>query len=256
MSLGPPMQLTLFDAPGEARPSTERRAAALAHRLSDLLREPVRLTLTDNRATLISFRRHPEALCLRLHHLFLDAPDEVVRALVAFVSHKEHQAREALEAYAREHNARVRRTRRPGAPLKARGQCFNLRALYERLNATYFEGRIQAEIGWARRPGRLQRKSIRLGVYDARLREIRIHPALDQPHVPAFVVEAILFHAMLHQLFPEEPDGGPPSHPPAFLERERTFPLLDAARRWQREHLRALLRGEQPRLPRGRRISR
>jgi len=270
MSLRAHLQLTLFDVPRAPRPAPERprlpttrepaaspterrsvpardealpRAAELAQRLSALLEVPVHLRLTDNRATLVSFRRLPEELRVRLHHLFLDAPEPVVRAIAAFVAREDAGARDALEEYARQRRARVRRTRKPGAPLKARGQCFDLRAIYERLNATYFEGHIQADIGWGRRPGGKRRKTIRLGVYDARLREIRVHPALDQPHVPAFVVEATVFHAMLHQLFPDEPGSRHPSHPPEFLERERTFPLLDAARRWQREHLRTLLRG-------------
>jgi len=270
MSLRSPLQLTLFDVPRAPRPGPERtrlprglepaslpterqtvpakdealpRAAELAKRLSGLLGLPVHLTLTDNRATLASFRRRPEELRVRIHHLFLDAPEPVVRAIAAFVGREDARAKAALEEYARQRRTRVRRTRKPGAPLKARGQCFDLRGIYERLNATYFEGHIQADIGWGRRPGGKRRKTIRLGVYDARLREIRVHPALDQPHVPAFVVEAIVFHAMLHQLFPDEPGSRHPSHPPEFHERERLFPLLDAAQRWQREHLRSLLRG-------------
>jgi hypothetical protein len=270
MSLRSPMQLTLFDVPRATRPAPGRarlptaaepaplpperravpareealpRAAELAQRLSALLGLPVHLTLTDNRATLVSFRRRPEELRLRIHHLFLGAPEAIVRAIAAFAGREDLRARAALEEYARQQRALVRRTRRPGAPLKSRGKCFDLRAIYERLNATYFEGGIQADIGWARRPGHKRRKTIRLGVYDARLREIRVHPALDQPHVPAFVVEAIVFHAMLHQLFPDEPGSRHPSHPPEFLERERAFPLLEAAQRWQREHRRSLLRG-------------
>ena len=256
MSLRTPIQLPLFDvtaptpapSPGRQRAVPSRaealpRAAGLAHKLSELLKLPVHLTLTDNRTALVSFRRLPEELRLRVHHLFLDAPEPVVRAIAAFVGRGDARARALLEEYTRDKKARVRRTRRPGAPLKARGKCFDLRAIYERLNTTHFQGRIQADIGWARRPGPKQRKTIRLGIYDSRLRELRIHPALDQPHVPAFVVDAVVFHAMLHQLFPDEPGSCPSSHSPEFLERERVFPLLDAALRWQHEHLRSLLRG-------------
>lgn len=264
------MQLTLFDVPAASRAEPERprspraprpasppsehrplpakaealpRAAELAHRLSALLKLPVHLTLTDNRATLVSFRRLPEELRLRVHHLFLDAPENIVRAIAAYVGRGDTRAQAVLEEFTQEKREKVRRTRRPGAPLKARGQCFDLRAIYERLNTTHFQGRIQADIGWARRPGRKLRKTIRLGTYDDRLREIRLHPALDQPHVPAFVVDAVVFHAMLHQLFPKEPGSCPSAHSPEFLEQERAFPLLDAALRWQHEHLRALLRG-------------
>ncbi|MDC0712601.1 hypothetical protein POL68_29325 [Stigmatella sp. ncwal1] len=253
MSLRPDMQLALFDVPELARAPRETRvlpsraeslphAARLARQLSERLGVPVHLTLTDNRATLVSFRRQGQALRLRTHHLFLDAPETVVQAIADFVGQEDTDAREQLEQYARKRKALVRRTRQPGALLKTRGRCFDLRAIYQRLNTTYFDGRLQADIGWARRPGQKRRKTILLAGYDSRLGEIRVHPALDQPHVPAFVVEAVVFHAMLHQLFPSEEGGRHPSHPPEFLERERAFPLMDAAQRWQREHLRSLLR--------------
>jgi hypothetical protein len=47
---------------------------------------------------------------------------------------------------------------------------------------------------------------------------------------------------MLHQLFPSS--NGPGRrvhHPRAFRDRERAFPLYEAAIAWERENLRALL---------------
>jgi hypothetical protein len=239
-------QLPLFELPAlerrqlPAREESLPRAAELAHRLSRELGVPVHLTLTDNRATFLTFHRRPEGLQLRAHHLFLHAPDDVVRALADYAGRGREDARALLEAHIHAHAPLVRRERR--APLRSRGRCFDLRALFARLNATYFEGAIRADIGWARRPPRKKRQSIRLGLYDARLREIRIHPALDAPHVPAFVVEHVIFHAMLHQLFPDAPGSRQCAHPPEFRERERAFPRLDAALRWQHENLRSLLR--------------
>jgi hypothetical protein len=57
------------------------RANSLAFRLSRELGVPVRLSVTDNRSTMVSFRRGPSTLTVRVHHMFLDAPDAVVRAL-------------------------------------------------------------------------------------------------------------------------------------------------------------------------------
>lgn len=245
-------QLPLFDSPADAdAPPVERRrvpareeslplAAELAHRLSRELGVPVHLTLTDNRVSFLHFHRRPEGLQLRLHHLFLEAPDTVVRALAAYTGRGDESAQATLEAHIHAHAGLVRRERH--APLKARGRCFDLRAVFNRLNATYFDDALQADIGWGRRPGHKRRKSILLGVYDARLREIRVHPALDAPHVPAFVIEHVVFHAMLHQLFPDAPGSRECAHPPEFRERERAYPRLDAALRWQHENQRSLLR--------------
>lgn len=225
-------------------------ASDLARRLSSALGMSVHLRLTDNRATLVSFRRGPEGLRLRAHHLFLGAPDAVVHAMARYIGRNDAGAGEALEAYARSRSGLVRRERRPGKPLRTRGKCFDLRALFTRLNATHFDGRVNVDVGWARKPGRARRRSIHLGGYDARLREIRIHPALDRPHVPAFVVDYLVFHAMLHADLagPGEPaldaDGRcAPEHTPAFSEREATFPLREAAQRWLVDNLSSLMRG-------------
>jgi hypothetical protein len=278
----PPSQLALFDAPAPARPERSEGAARsdapepstdapgedasrhrlpvredalplaaeLARKLSSMLGVPVHLRLTDNRATLVSFRRGPEGIRLRAHHLFLGAPDAVVHAMARYAGRNDADAGEALESYARTHRGLVRRERRPGKPLRTRGKCFDLRALSMRLNATHFDGRVRVDVGWARKPGRARRRSIHLGGYDARLREIRIHPALDRPHVPAFVVDYLVFHAMLHADL-AGPDDAPldsdgrcaPEHTPAFCEREAAFPLRDTAQRWLAENLTSLMRG-------------
>ncbi|RKG56962.1 hypothetical protein D7V80_40250 [Corallococcus sp. CA054B] len=256
----------MFDAPAPGReparsrvPSREDalpRAAELARRVSALLGRPVHLRLTDNRATLVSYRRLPEGVRLRLHHLFLDAPDAVVRALALYVA-GDTAAREVLEAFSHAHHGQVRRERRPGAPLRTRGRCFDLKAVHARLDAAYFDGRVHAvEVGWARRPARRTRRTIHLGGYDARLREVRVHPALDRPTVPAFVVDFIVFHALLHADLAAThtvQDAGPDAHDDAgrcaaehtadFLAREAAFPLREAAWRWLLENLSSLRRG-------------
>ncbi|WP_407692923.1 hypothetical protein [Pyxidicoccus xibeiensis] len=221
------------------------RAESLAWRLSAELGMPVRLSVTDNRSTMVSFRRGGNALALRLHHMFLDAPEPVVRAVADYAGRGHRGAGGILDEYIRGQQPRIRQVRREtDADLNARGRCFDLQALYDGVNAAHFQGLIQARIGWGRMPPRRRRKSIRLGVYDHQTREIRIHPALDSPEVPAFFVEFIVFHEMLHQLFPSNARGGRRvHHPRAFRERERTFPHYAAALRWERENLGVLLRG-------------
>ncbi|HEX8699143.1 MAG TPA: hypothetical protein VF815_09930, partial [Myxococcaceae bacterium] len=60
------------------------RAESLAWKLSADLGIPVRLSVTDNRSTMVSFRRGANVLQLRLHHMFLDAPEPVVRAVADY----------------------------------------------------------------------------------------------------------------------------------------------------------------------------
>lgn len=228
-----------------ARGELRSRAELLAWQLSAQLSMPVRLSVTDNRSTMVSFRRSTHGLVLRLHHMFLDAPEPVVRAVADYAGRGRRSAGNVLDEYIRRQQPRIRKSRHAAeAELEPRGRCFDLQAIFDSLNRSYFQGTIQARIGWGRMPPRRRRKSIRLGVYDHQTREIRIHPALDRPEVPAFFVEFIVFHEMLHQLFPSASHSGRRvHHPRAFRDRERAFPLYAAALRWEREHLGLLLRG-------------
>ncbi len=221
------------------------RAEALAFRLSAELRLPVRLAVTDNRSTMVSFRRSANVLQLRLHHMFLDAPEPVVRAVADYAGRGNRLAGGVLDDYIRGQQPRIRQDRHAAeADLESRGRCFDLQELFDQINRVYFQGGIQARIGWGRMPPRRRRKSIRLGVYDHQTREIRIHPGLDRPEVPSYFVEFIIFHEMLHQLFPSSNGNGRRvHHPRAFRDREKAFPLYAAALRWERENLNLLLRG-------------
>jgi hypothetical protein len=236
-----PFQLALFEPPAGEEVSS--KADRLAHLLSRDLGLPVRLSVTDNRSTMVSFRRAPSALRLRLHHMFLDAPERVVRAIANYAGRGHPGAGPVLDDYIRGQQPRIRQESRRDSDLNPRGRCFDLQEMLDRVNREQFQEQIEAKIGWGRRPGRRRRKSIRLGVYDHQTREIRVHPALDRPEVPAFFVEFIVFHEMLHQLFPSPSrPGRRVHHPRAFREREKSWPLYAAAMRWEEQNLRVLLR--------------
>lgn len=224
------------------------KADALARRIAALTGAPVRLAVTDNRSTMVSFRRRPEGLVVRLHHMFLEAPDTVVVAVAEYASKGRRQASKLLDDFIREQQRVVTpRPRKPGE-LKARGKCHDLKELFDGLNHTFFQGGVQARIGWGRAWAKRRRRSIRLGVYDHAAREIRIHAALDQPDVPRFFVEYIVFHEMLHQLFPGPRRAGRQvHHPPAFKDREKAYPHYAAALAWEKENLDSLLRRVAPR---------
>jgi len=226
-----------------ARAAIVEKAAALAQVLSRELGLPVRLSVTDNRSTMVSFRRAPPGLRLRLHHMFLDAPAPVVRAVADYAGRGQRRAGRLLDDFVRREQPRIRQHRdERDEILSPRGRTYDLGHVFDRLNDVYFQGSVRAAIGWGRAPGRRRRKSIRLGVYDHQTREIRVHPALDQAAVPRFFVEFIVFHEMLHQVFPSSTGPGRRvHHPRAFRDREKAFPLYAQALRWERENLRLLL---------------
>ncbi len=228
-----------------AREETLMLARALAQRVANLVGPDFRVLLTvhDNRSTMVSFRRQPPLLRLRVHHMFLEAPDGVVRAIADYSARGRRAAGQVLDDYIAARQERISSQPKQPAALVARGRCFDLEAIFARLNAAWFQEGIRARIGWGRNTGRRRRKSIRLGVYDHKSREIRVHPALDRPDVPLFFVEFIVFHEMLHQLFPSDRDTGRHvHHPRAFRDRERAFPRYQAAIAWEKQHLHELLK--------------
>jgi hypothetical protein len=211
------------------------------------------LELTDNRRTILSVRagkmgsRAP--LELRIHHSFTAAPEEVLRAVATFVESKRgsDRSREAL-VLIREHFSAHRttaRTRR--VVLQPVGVALDLRELFVELNERHFEGRLAAGITWgksaiASRCGRRRSSSLQLGSYSYEDRLIRVHRVLNDPEVPRYVVEAVVYHEMLHADMPPEIRGGKRMfHTPEFRRRERLYRNLTRAERWIGENMPALL---------------
>jgi hypothetical protein len=239
-------QLDLFDprrAPREVRVAAATR---LADALAGLLSERVRVTIHDNRSTMVSFRRAPGEVHYRVHHMFLDAPGEVVGALAAFAgaarvgAGRRRRAGSRIDAFVRRNRARIAAPR--ADRLTARGRAHDLQAVFARLNAEHFGGAIEARIGWGPVRGGRRRRVVKTGLYlhDARL--IRIHPTLDRPEVPGFYVAAVVFHEMLHQVVPAREAGGRRIvHGPEFRRRERAYPDHERAKAWEERHLELLL---------------
>lgn len=258
-------QLSLF--PGEPVPKSEPRVATLldeeplkpsrihivphgaslvlAQRLSSLLREPVEVELTDNAWTMVSYRRVSGRLHFRLHHMFARAHEPVMRALAGFTGRNRRAHGRAIDEYVRQHRDLIKPAApRAEPPLSARGRVHDLAEIYASINDRHFAGRIDARIGWGRRAPGGRRRSIKMGVYFHDHRIIRIHPALDDERVPRHFVEMVVFHEMLHQLFPPRAgeDGRRTVHGPEFRAAERRFPGYERARAWEKAHLHLLLK--------------
>lgn len=282
-----PVQLELFQG-GDAKPSPPSPSrpytrpvpvpsprdpeAELCRRLNRLVRGRVRSVIfTENRRTILSVRPGRPGdfsqLVLRIHRCFQDAPDDAVQAVASFLESKKgsDKARQAL-ASIREHFSRHREaangertaSRRPS--LRPQGVALDLRQVAADLNERYFENRLKVEITWGRGPAEAHRcqrartASLQLGSYSYEDRLIRIHRVLDQPGIPRYVVEAVVFHELVHAALPPVVRNGRRYfHTPEFRRREREYRHLDKADQWIQEHLPDLLRARQvPRRPRRR----
>ena len=111
----------------------------------------------------------------------------------------------------------------------ARGRYFDLEQIFQKLNLEYFENEVPgAALTWSKR-----KTYRRLGNYDSAHGLITISKSLDGKNVPRFVVEYVVYHEMLHIVFPaERRNGRRYSHTPKFKRAEESFPYFEEAEEW------------------------
>lgn len=271
-----PVQLELFQG-GDAKdsrpapprsftrpvpvPSPRDPEAELCRRLNRLVRGRVRSVIfTENRRTILSVKPGKPGdfsqLVLRIHRCFQDCPDDALQAVAGFLESKKgsDRAREAL-AVIREHFGHHRGETRPAprrVSLRSEGLALDLRQVADDLNERYFDRGLKFEITWGKGPGEAHRcqrartASLQLGSYSYEDRLIRIHRVLDQPGIPRYVIEAVVFHEMVHAALPPVVRNGRRYfHTPEFRRREREYRHLQKADQWIQEHLPDLLRARQ-----------
>lgn len=129
--------------------------------------------------------------------------------------------------------------------LRHEGEYFDLRAIFDRLNAKYFRKRLKRyTVEWGRRRKRRPKDYFVFGTIQEEDRVIRINPSLDQPFVPLWFLEYVMYHEMLHSVVPDEllPNGRRRVHTDEFYRREKEFPGYRRARRWEDDNLARFLR--------------
>ncbi len=225
--------------------------ASLSRRIrAHMVRGQVRVTLTDNRYTMISVRRQPRGHSqrtyeVRLHCMFADADPVITRALARYIADNDRDASRVLGDFidANQEVVRGRSRKSPAQVILTAGDHHDLRVIFDHLNGRYFGGSIEAAITWGMRTGRPRRRhSIKMGSYSVEERLIRLHRSLDRAFVPRFFVEWIVFHEMLHQVHDiKVKNGRREFHPKAFMADEARFERYVEARAWERSHLDALL---------------
>ena len=234
----------------EARVDMAQRIADALHReLSAVTGIDIRLRITNNTSTMMTLRYESAGrrALVGLHHMFLEAPDDIRKALSAWIVKPSARVPgKKLEAYIAERRHLIAsRTVKP-AVLRTQGLFFDLAALYHDVNATSFSNEVAAPITWGKMPSLRRRRSIRFGSYSPGENLIRMHPLLDQEFVPQYFVRYIVFHEMLHAHMgiEETATGRRKIHPPEFRRREAAYPDFERALAWMQDekNLRRLLR--------------
>lgn len=207
---------------------------------------PVQLAVTDNRLRMITQTQERGRVRVRVHMMFLDAPEAVQDALVDYVLYGDRRSSQIVGRYIGQNRNRIRALRSTTTPLRSTGQVHDLAEVLAKLNATYFSEAIDdVLITWGRRTraNGNPRGTIKLGSYSTTERLIRVHPVLDKQWVPRYFVSYIVYHELLHHVVPPMCVGGRSVlHSAEFLRKERGFRHYERAIAWEKAHISKLLR--------------
>lgn len=115
---------------------------------------------------------------------------------------------------------------------------YDLQEILHRVRDRYFAPDYAPKIRWARRRKEGLR-SITFGSYNRRKHEIRINPILDDPQVPLYFLEFVVYHEMLHGICLPQMSyfGKNVIHTKEFKEEERKFEKFEAAKAWAKQRV-------------------
>ena len=125
-------------------------------------------------------------------------------------------------------------------PESSQGRVFNLRVIFDKLNADYFGNRLRRyAIVWGQRRKGRPRDQIVFGTIQEEDRMIRIHPLLDRRFIPTWFVEYVVYHEMCHAVVRDRYDssGRRIVHHEGFFARERQYRWFRRAKCWEQENL-------------------
>ncbi len=187
-----------------------------------------------------TIRLRDGTLLVRLSDLLEGAPESVLRAIAHILLAKmygkpierAHATRYRRYVSSREIATKVHLVRQMRGRKRiesARGRVYDLEAIFETLNRSYFHGLLaRPNMTWSRDHARNS-----LGHYDPAHNAIVVSRVFDSPQVPRYAVEYIVYHEMLHLKHPVKLRGSRRCvHPAEFAAEERLFSHLEEAKRF------------------------
>ncbi|HPD42583.1 MAG TPA: hypothetical protein PLD43_13600, partial [Anaerolineae bacterium] len=200
---------------------------------------PVQIEFTYG-AHLYRAAQSQTGLQITLHEGLLGAPPEVLRAVVCTLYQKgSEEYRRLIHEYSASDDflevvAALELTTAAAKDFP-HGRAHDLEQVFERVNATYFGGRLaRPKLMW----NNVFTHS-RLGYYDGYRDAVTISISLDAPDVPAYVLDYVMYHELLHkQLGVTFANGRHNAHTPEFRAAERRFAHYEEARAFIYTHRR------------------
>lgn len=132
------------------------------------------------------------------------------------------------------------------------GRTYDLESLFDRLNRIYFDSKLNVIVRWSPRSTPKARRRVVLGTFEQKMNTITLSRRLDNPRVPLFFLEHVLFHEMLHAIFPRDDHR---MHTDQFKKFERMHPDYALAREWEKSSIKILFEKAQGELNMGKRLA-
>lgn len=212
---------------------------AYSQKLKSLVGQELKIRINNNRSTMLHVRRKDAYTDVSLHHMFIDAPHPVQQALVHFIQDQDLPVPAVIQAYIDKNVETLDYSHLLNPKqLSAIGAVYDLQTLYNKINNRYFGGELDLKITWFGEHKAKVRTKCTLGIYYDSVKLVKIHRLLDSPKVPAFVLEYVIYHEMVHAVCPayKDENGRNCIHTKEFKALERNFLEFEEAREWLKEH--------------------
>lgn len=214
-------------------------SSSLRETLCRLSKKQVDILLNDNRTTMISIlEQKKKYVRISLHRMFLNATNPVIEALVGLIQNqREPRHSTLLRGYINEHLHFFTNDKKCD-PKKwvSQGKIYDLNHLYNELNSSYFENRLNLNITWYGEATKRRGSQMTYGLYDESLKLIKIHRLLDRENCPEFYITYVIYHEMLHEVHrPQMRSQRNCIHTPEFKTEEKKFQYYQEAKDWEKK---------------------
>lgn len=182
-----------------------------------------------------TIRLRDTKVLVRLSDLLEGSPETVLHAiahiLLAKLYRKEIEPQHAARyrKYVASHGVSqkahlIRQIRGRKKINSSKGHIYDLEEIFEDLNRRFFHGLLgRPMLTWSDHASRQS-----LGHYDPAHNTIVVSRIFDQPKMPKYAVEYLVYHEMLHLKYPVKLRGSRRCvHPPEFQAEEKLFPHFE-----------------------------
>lgn len=190
--------------------------------LQSLINREVILIITDNKTSLLSYKKTSSTCIIRLHRMFLSADKATIKDIAQFVLTGKSSGliRQFIKHCQGDYPCKPARLPK----IIHQGRVYNLMELFSELNYEYFEGRVNCLITWSDSSSKKYTKTKTLGSYHKGHNLIKINRILDSFAVPKYFIKYVIYHEMLHaDIGIAKINGRNHAHTATFKRREKLY---------------------------------